>query len=29
MRASLETCLQQFHTDRMVGEYATTLYAPK
>lgn len=29
MRSSLETCLQQFHTDRMVGEYATKFYAPK
>ena len=27
MRRSLETCLQQFHTDRMVGEYARTFYS--
>lgn len=29
MRSSLETCLQLFHTDRMVGEYATKFYAPR
>jgi starch phosphorylase len=28
MRRSIETCLQQFHTDRMVGEYAKRLYSP-
>ncbi len=27
MRRSLETCLQAFHTDRMVGEYARRFYA--
>ncbi len=27
MRRSLETCLQAFHTDRMVGEYATRFYS--
>ncbi len=26
MRRSLETCLQAFHTDRMVGEYARRFY---
>ncbi len=26
MRRSLETCLQRFHTDRMVGEYARRYY---
>ncbi len=26
MRRSLETCLQQFHTDRMVAEYASRFY---
>jgi starch phosphorylase len=26
MRRSIESCLQQFHTDRMVGEYAAKLY---
>ncbi len=26
MRRSLETCLQAFHTDRMVGEYAKRFY---
>ncbi len=29
MRRSLETCLQAFHTDRMVGEYATRFYVSR
>ncbi|GDX81552.1 alpha-glucan phosphorylase [Deltaproteobacteria bacterium] len=29
MRRSLETCLQQFHTDRMVAEYASRFYAAR
>lgn len=27
MRRSIETCLQEFHTDRMVGEYAQKYYS--